>query len=166
MHVLTKNYGIDKGERKFLVYLMDGETPIECTDVVGQKQREEKEDELLKQYNLSEDDLKYMTLEQYYRQELKSEEPLILVFYLDKQLFSNRDMIANYGESVKAYFDTQNDNVRLFFIPTNSHERIECINPVYIENKDDYDRMMSMVDQLSQMFQVGVDNEALNEEEE
>jgi hypothetical protein len=166
MYVLTKNYGIDNGKRKFLIYLMDGDTPLECHDTDNQSEREEIENRLLSQNNLTESDLKYMTLEEYYRQEISKEDPLILVFYLDKQLFSNREMVAAYGESVKKYFDEQNDNVRLFFMPTTTEERIECINPVYIDNKDDHNKLLRLVDEVSQLFQVGVDNEVLNEDED
>ena len=104
-----------------------------------------------------------MTLEEYYRQELKKDEPLILVFYLDKDLWLDRQMVATYGENVKKYFDSTNDDVRLFFLPTKNEERIECINPVYITEQKDKDKLNKLTDELEELFQVGV--ESLDQED-
>jgi hypothetical protein len=145
---------------------MDGDNALECHDTNSQTEREEIENKLLKNNNLTQDDLKYMTLEEYYRQEIKKDEPLILVFYLDRQLFTNKEMLELYSKQVKSYFDETGTDVRLFFMPTENNERIECINPVYIDNQNDHDKLLNLVDQLSLLFQVGVDNEALKDEEE
>lgn len=157
MNVLTKNYGIENGERKYLTYLMDDDKPLECIDSKGEVDRSGIEMDLLNKHNLTVDDLKYMTLEEYYRQELKKDEPLILVFYLDRSLWQDRQMVASYGENVKKYFDTTGDDVRLFFLPTDKEERIECINPVYITEESDMVKLNKLTDELEEMFQVGVE---------
>ena len=46
---------------------------------------------------------------------LESTHPLILVFYLDRSIFSNREMVATYGENVRKYLENKGDDVRLFF---------------------------------------------------
>ena len=40
MKVLTKNYGIESGERKYLTYLMDdNNNALECFDTKGEVER-------------------------------------------------------------------------------------------------------------------------------
>jgi hypothetical protein len=158
MKVLTKNYGIDNGERKYLTYLMDdNNNALECFDTKGEVERSNVEMDLLKNNNLSTNDLGFMTLEEYYSQELKTDDPLILVFYLDEVNFSQQEMVKSYGENVKKYFDENGDNVRLFFMPTKGEERITCINPSYITDKAEIDKLNELTEKLEEMFQVGVD---------
>lgn len=158
MKVLTKNYGIEDGERKYLTYLMgENNKPLECFDTNGEVERSNVEMDLLKNNNLSTDDLEYVTLEEYYRQEIKVDEPLILVFYLDETNFVQQEMMKSYSENVKRYFDDNGDNVRLFFIPTKGHEKIECINPVYLTDRSDIDKLNDLTSKLEEMFQVGVE---------
>ena len=158
MKVLTKNYGIDNGERKYLTYLMDeNNKPLECFDTNGEVERSKIENELLNKYDLSVDELGYMTLEEYYRQDIKKDEALILVFYLHESNFTNQEMMRSYSESVKRYFDENGDNVRLFFMRTEGQEKIECINPVYLTDRSDIDKLNDLTSKLEEMFQVGVD---------
>ena len=158
MKVLTKNYGIESGERKYLTYLMDDNNkPLECFDTKGEVERSNVEMDLLKNNNLSTDELEYMTLEEYYRQEIKADEPLILVFYLDSGVFAEQDMVKAYSENVKNYFDENGDNVRLFFMPTSGEERITCINPVYITEKTEIEKLNTLTEEVEKLFQVGVD---------
>ncbi len=165
MKVLTKNYGIEKGERKYLTYLLDVDgKPLECKDSIGEVERSGVEMELLNDNGLTVDDLDYMTLEEYYRQELKPDEPLILVFYLDRGMFSQQEAMKAYSENVKQYFDQQGDNVRLFFMPTDSEEKIECINPVFITDEREMEKLNNLTEELENLFQVGV--ESLDQEED
>ena len=158
MKVLTKNYGIESGERKYLTYLMDDNNkPLECFDTKGEVERSNVEMDLLKNNNLSMYDLEYMTLEEYYRQEIKADEPLILVFYLDSGVFAEQEMVKAYSENVKNYFDENGDNVRLFFMPTSGEERIECINPVYITEKTEIEKLNTLTEEVEKLFQVGVE---------
>ena len=158
MKVLTKNYGIESGERKYLTYLMDDNNqPLECFDTKGEVERSNVEMDLLKNNNLSTDELEYMTLEEYYRQEIKADEPLILVFYLHESNFVNQEAIKVYSENVKNYFDENGDNVRLFFMPTSGEERIECINPVYITEKTEIEKLNKLTEEVEKLFQVGVE---------
>ena len=66
-------------------------------------------------------------------------------------------MMKSYSESVKRYFDENGDNVRLFFIRTEGQEKIDCINPVYITDKTEIDKLNGLISKLEEMFQVGVE---------
>jgi len=158
MKVLTKNYGIDNGERKYLTYLMgENNKPLECFDTNGEMERTKIENELLNKYDLSVDELEFTSLEEYYRQDIKKDEALILVFYLDESNFSQQDLLKAYSESVKRYFDENGDNVRLFFIPTKGQEKIECVNPIYLTDRSEIDKLNDLTSKLEEMFQVGVE---------
>lgn len=158
MKVLTKNYGIENGERKYLTYLMDvNNKPLECFDTNGEVERSKIENELLNKYDLSTDNLEFTSLEEYYRQDVKKDEALILVFYLDQSNFVQQDLLKAYSENVKRYFDENGDNVRLFFIPTNGQEKIECVNPVYLTDRSEIDKLNDLTSKLEEMFQVGVE---------
>ena len=158
MKVLTKNYGIDSGERKYLTYLISEDNiALECYDTKGEVERSNIEMELLNNNNLSTDDLEYVTLEEYYRQDIKVDEPLILVFYLHESNFTNQEMMKSYSESVKRYFDENGDNVRLFFMRTSGEEKIDCINPSYITDKTEISKLNELTSKLEEMFQIGVE---------
>ena len=80
MNIVTKNYSLTNGVRSYLVYLMDGDRPLECYDVKSTEERLLKEEELSKQYSLSTEDITYLSLEQFKTQELPDEEPLFLIW--------------------------------------------------------------------------------------
>ena len=63
-------------------------------------------------------------------------------------------MVATYGENVKKYLDEKGDNVRLFFMPTTQNERIECINPKYIKDENEIEKLDNLVKELEEKFQV------------
>ena len=75
--------------------------------------------------------------------------PLILVFYLARDMFSSPDVMSNYTSGIKKYFDETEDDVRLFFFPTDDGERLECVNPVYYnddEQKQKIDRLLELAE--------------------
>jgi len=157
MKIVTKNYSLKNGKRSYLVYLTDpNNNSLECYDLVGEEDRINKENELSEKYEISEDNLHYISLEEFKSKEDPIDIPLILVFYLDRGTFANGDLIKQYGENVKKYLEERGDNVRLFFMPTDiEKERIECINPIYIEDKREFEKLDDLVDQLESQFQVG-----------
>jgi hypothetical protein len=79
-------------------------------------------------------------------------------------MFTEQEAMKVYSEHVKQYFDQQGDNVRLFFMPTDNEERIECINPVFITDEREMEKLNKLTDELENLFQVGV--EELNQENE
>lgn len=82
---------------------------------------------------------------------VNKEHPLILVFYLDRQLMSNRDIIGPFVEHVNNTIAIREANAMAFFLPTDGEEKIECINPIQIEPAK-MDKIMKMVDQISASF--------------
>ena len=77
--------------------------------------------------------------------------PLILVFYLDKELMMNKDIIAPFAEHVNRTIAEREANAMAFFLPTNGEERIECINPIQVEDAK-MGKIMKMVDQIRDNF--------------
>lgn len=157
MKIITKNNRLEKGVRHYLVYLVDdNNNPIECVDAVGEEERTSKENEFSQKYDITTDDVEYVSLEKF-RSENRDYTPLILVFYLEKSLFTNTDMIRIYGENVKEYLENKGDEVRLFFMPTEGKEEIKCINPVYIDESEDIQNLNDLISDLENKFQVGVE---------
>ena len=157
MKIVTKNHSLENGIRGYLVYLMDDNgNAIECFEIFGGEERIKKENELSEQYGISHNQIEYVSLEKF-RTQNRNYSPLILVFYLQSELFSDRKTIAMYGETVREYLENRGDDVRLFFLPTDGQERIECINPVYIDDETEYEKLNDMIEDLSNKFQIGVE---------
>lgn len=157
MKIVTKNNKLEKGIRYYLVYLNDDNgNPIECFDVTGDEERMNKENELSEEYGIGTNDIEYVSLEKF-RTQNRDYTPLILVFYLERSLFAEREMITTYGENVKQYLESRGDDVRLFFLPTDNEEKIVCVNPVYIDEQEDFDRLNDLIEDLTKKFEVGVE---------
>jgi len=157
MKIVTKNHSLEKGVRGYLVYLMDDNgNALECFEVFGEEERLNKENELSETHNINTDNINFVSLEKF-RVQNRTYSPLILVFYLQKDLFTNREMIATYGENVKQYLENKGDDVRLFFLPTEEQEKIVCVNPVYIEDQNEFDKLNDLIEGLTNKFQVGVE---------
>lgn len=149
MKIVTKNYSLKNGKRSYLVYLKDqNDNSLECYDIYGDEERLRKEEELSEKYNIETINITYVSLEKFKEDEDPVEKPLFLVFYLSRDLFANSELVAAYGENVKKYLDEKGDNVRLFFMPTDTEEKIVCINPLYIETKDEYNKIDSLIKDL------------------
>lgn len=157
MKIVTKNHSLEKGVRGYLVYLMDDNgNALECFEVFGEEERLNKENELSETHDINTDNINFVSLEKF-RVQNRTYSPLILVFYLQKDLFANREMIATYGENVKQYLENRGDDVRLFFLPTEEQEKIVCVNPVYIEDQNEFDKLNDLIEDLTNKFQVGVE---------
>jgi hypothetical protein len=157
MKIVTKNCSLTKGVRGYLIYLTDDNgNSLECHDVTGEEEREEKENQLSKENDISGSDVEYVSLEKYKSQN-NNYTPLILVFYLNEELFTMQDAIKSYGENVRQYLENKGDNVRLFFLPTKEPEKITCINPVFIEDEGEFDKLNDLIEDISNKFQVGVE---------
>lgn len=149
MKIVTKNYSLKNGKRSYLVYLKDqNDNSLECYDIYGDEERLRKEEELSEKYNIETINITYVSLEKFKEDEDPIEKPLFLVFYLSRELFTDKKLVAAYGENVKKYLDEKGDNVRLFFMPTDNEEKIECINPKYINTRDEYSKIDSLIEEL------------------
>jgi hypothetical protein len=157
MKIVTKNHSLEKGVRGYLIYLMDENgNALECFEVFGEEERLNKENELSETHDINADNINFVSLEKF-RVQNRTYSPLILVFYLQKDLFSNREMIETYGENVKQYLENRGDDVRLFFLPTEEQEKIVCVNPVYIEDQNEFNKLNDLIEDLTNKFQVGVE---------
>lgn len=90
--------------------------------------------------------------------------PLILVFYLDRDLMMTPNVIQPFAESVNEALAKRNANAMAFFIPTDGEERVECINPIMIKEAD-MESINKMVEDIKNNFSVGVPEEELPTQE-
>lgn len=84
--------------------------------------------------------------------------PLILVFYIFRDVLSNPEIREQYSKSVEEYFNHKGDDVRIFFIPTDTEERLECVNPKFIDDKNTYDQLVKDLEEVKLKFDIGIDN--------
>jgi len=89
--------------------------------------------------------------------------PLIIVFYLDADMMKMKDIIQPFAESVNMMLAEKNANAMAFFIPTTGEERVECINPLIMEEVD-MEKINQMVEDIKTSFAVGVDIDVADEE--
>jgi hypothetical protein len=80
--------------------------------------------------------------------------PLILVFYLDKEVMMQGDIIRAFADSVNNAIAQREANCMAFFLPTDGEERIECINPVMLHEAD-MKKVDQMIQDLASNFDIG-----------
>jgi hypothetical protein len=78
-------------------------------------------------------------------------EPTVLVFYLDRELFASPEIINGFSESVNTVFEQRHFNAIAFFMPTDTEERIEAINPQLV-NEDEYKKVISTLETCKKLF--------------
>ena len=88
----------------------------------------------------------------------------MVVFYLDREMMMNPNVIQPFAESVNDALSQREANAMAFFIPTDGEERIECINPVVMEEVE-MAKIHKIVDDLKKNFDIGQGAD-LNEEED
>lgn len=87
-------------------------------------------------------------------EEIKEEkgDTLLLVFYLHSSTFENKDILETYTEGVKAGMEKVGIKGMYFFLPTEGEDRIDCINPrlvtdkEFAETKEKLDRIQKLLD--------------------
>jgi hypothetical protein len=80
------------------------------------------------------------------------DEPLILVFYLDKEIIQRSELRDQYAAGIKKYFSELKMKAAIFFVPTSGDERIECINPKYIEDRDEINKLRQVLSDAERIF--------------
>jgi hypothetical protein len=80
--------------------------------------------------------------------------PLLIVFYLDREMLSNPSISQPFANSVNDAISQREANAMAFFIPTDGEERIECINPVQVEGTD-MERINNLVEDIRKNFDIG-----------
>jgi hypothetical protein len=82
-------------------------------------------------------------------------EPLILVFYIYRDVLANKEIRESYFESVKKHFEDIKLKATFFFLPTDTEERIECINPRFIEDQDEITKLKNVLEDVQKKFDIG-----------
>lgn len=77
--------------------------------------------------------------------------PLVLVFYIDRISISNPDFMTVFGDSVNEYIEKKGANMMAFFLPTDTEERVECINPVMLKEAD-LAKVNKLVNDIAEKF--------------
>lgn len=95
---------------------------------------------------------------------MEKQHPLILVFYLDRDLMQNKEIMVPVADHIDRTLAARDSNAIAFFIPTDGEERIECINPVVMEEVE-MAKIHKIVDDLKKNFDIGQGAD-LNEEED
>lgn len=94
---------------------------------------------------------------------MKNEHPLIIVFYLDVELMKTPEIIKPFVESVNQMLAIKEANALAFFIPTSGEERVECINPVIV-NEADMDKINKIIEDIKINFSINADIDVKDEE--
>jgi hypothetical protein len=84
----------------------------------------------------------------------ENQHPLVVVFYLDRELMSNRDIMIPFTESIDRMIEQKKLNMVCFFLPTDGEEHVECINPAIVsqEKMNEIDQLMS---DIKKNFSIG-----------
>jgi hypothetical protein len=86
---------------------------------------------------------------------MEKDQPLVLVFYLDRELMTNKEIIIPFTKSVENLIKKKDLNVLAFFMPTDDDERIECLNPKLI-SESQMKNVDKIIQDLSKNFDVGL----------
>ncbi len=87
----------------------------------------------------------------------KNEHPLVLVFYLDRDLMQNPEIIKAFSEAINRLINVKQLNALALFMPTDGEERVECINPV-IATDEQISHISKLIEDIKKQFSVGVDD--------
>ena len=93
----------------------------------------------------------------------EKQHPLILVFYIDRDMIRQTQLIQPFIESVNHMIEEKGANMMAFFIPTDGEERLECINPIGVPEAD-MDKINKVLEDIKTSFSVGVDISVPDEE--
>lgn len=88
-------------------------------------------------------------------------EPIILVFYIYRDVLARQELREQYFESIKKYFDEMKMKTAIFFLPTDTEERIECINPKFIEDQDEITKLRKVLESAEKLFAIDTEKEGV-----
>jgi len=80
---------------------------------------------------------------------------IILVFYIYRDVLKNESIRKEYMDSIKEHFETQGMAPTIFFVPTDTEERIDCINPKYIEDQNEILKLKETLSRVEDLFDIG-----------
>lgn len=157
MNILTKQYGFtEKKEPKYLIYLQENnEQNLKAFDVVGDLNRVICENELMEDYSIT--NIRFVDYNTYKIENgiLTESYPLILCFYIDRDLISNPEIFKPFYDAVNIAIKMKDANILAFFMPCEiESERVECINPIQISDPE-MGEINKLVEDLTKQFNVG-----------
>ena len=79
--------------------------------------------------------------------------PLFLVFYLDREMMGT-EMMQGFADHVDKVLVKKDANAMAFFVPTDGEERIECINPIQVEETE-MERINGIIGDIVKNFDIG-----------
>jgi hypothetical protein len=79
--------------------------------------------------------------------------PLVIVFYLDREMMKQKEILQPFATSVNHMINQKKLNAIAFFLPTDGEERVECINPV-VTPKVEMDKIEKMISDIKTQFSV------------
>ena len=85
---------------------------------------------------------------------MKEGYPLLIVFYLDREMMKNGTIIQPLVESVNHALTQKESNALAFFLPTDGPERVECINPLQVEPAD-MEKINQVIEDIKNNFDIG-----------
>lgn len=92
--------------------------------------------------------------------------PLIIVFYLNREMMQNKDIIIPFTNSINNTLAIKNANAMALFIPTDDVERVECLNPVVMDKKTN-EEVQTIINDIKKSFDIGQGaDETIDEEGE
>jgi hypothetical protein len=162
MKILVKHCGYTlEHDKKYLTYLIgDSGESISCVESIGEKARALSEHELLSKYDI--DEVENQDIKTFIRENNLSishtDHPLILVFYLKRDLMGDIEIIEPFSESINKMLALKDANAMAFFLPTDDKERIECINPKIID-EDTQERVDFLIADITKNFDIGIEEE-------
>lgn len=162
MKILTKHSGYThEHDNKYLTYLIDNDgTLLSCSESIGEKAKLLVEKELMAQNGDEIEDVEVHDIQRFIRDNNLSithdGQPLILVFYLKRDLMEQIEIIEPFSESINATLALKDANAMAFFLPTDGDERIECINPI-ITDEDTKAKVDVMITDIMKNFEIGLD---------
>lgn len=86
----------------------------------------------------------------------ETQQPLILVFYLDRQLFETPEIVEEMYKTINHQFTELGVFAIPYVLPTDDTVRIECLNPVTV-SEPDMEKIKGMLDKLQK--QLDMNNE-------
>jgi hypothetical protein len=65
----------------------------------------------------------------------ESKDGIILVFYMDREMYENKELLNEYSQGVMKGMERIGLKGMFFFLPTDGEERIDCVNPKLVDAK-------------------------------
>jgi hypothetical protein len=152
--ILVKKHVGPTSNESYLVYLVSNDdTLLSCEIVYTEKSKDRLVSELSIKHNISEINNEIVHNKTTEMEMLTDKFPLILVFYMDRELMAS-NVMGKIATSINDAIALREANAMAFFVPTDGEEKIECINPIAIGN-DEMSKVNKIVQDLVKNFDIG-----------